>query len=372
MSTPENPHYIPNGDLARTWLLGGLFFLGAMGFLALGSTILIPIFLGFFLSAVFAPPVELLMRLRVPQGLAAGLVVITFCVSVGGILSVIYAPAAEWQERAPELVSQIQEKLYPLRETIQRVQDTADQIEQATEIAPNDNEPQSAPQQQEPPLLTRLFTQARVVFGQAIASVIIAFFLLASRQRFFSQRLLATFGGTGRRLRVGIREAARLMTHYISTISLINAGVGILSGLVVYATGLPNPILWGVVVMLLSFIPYIGPAASLLGISLVSFLTFDDWWQIALPIFGFAAIHFVEGEFVTPAVLGRQMSLHPVWIIISILLWGRIWGLAGAFLAVPILLTVVTITRKVLLQEQENNARENGSTEGLDAMVGSA
>ena len=335
-------------ELIRTWLLAGIFVVMGMTVLTLMSVVFIPIFMAFFLSAVLKWPVSALMRVRVPRGASAALVLLLFCSAVVSVSSVIYAPGAEWRERLPELLDRLEEKLNPLRETLEEVQESAGQIEDATRIGPDAGAPQAGAQQ-ESTLLKRVFDQARVLVGQILATVILTFFLLATELPLIPDRLLAALGGPGRRLRSSIGEAAEKMSRYMSTVSVINLCVGAMAGGMIYFLELSSPILWFVVVTFLNFIPYLGPVVSVLAITALSFLTFDSWLEISIPVLFFITIHFLEGQFVTPMVLGRMMTLHPVAILISVVIWGWMWGLAGLFLAVPILLTGTIISRKVFL-----------------------
>ena len=334
----------------RNWMLGGLFLIAVMSVLTLMSVVFVPIFMALFLSAVLSPPVRFLTKLKIPRGAAAGLVLLAFCLAVGALGTVVYSPAAELRTRIPEIAVQIQERLYSLRQAIEEVQETAEEIERATEIAPETDPPIVAPPE-EPPFLARVFAQARVLIGQAVATTILTLFLLSSTRSFVPDRVFAALGDTGRRLRTSIAEASLQMTRYVSIVVLINTGVGILAGLIALLTGLPNPLLWFVVVTLLSFVPYFGPAVSIVAFAAVAFVTFDSWWEVLVPVLLLAGVHFLEGELVTPMIMGRMMVLHPVSIIASVMIWGWMWGLAGAFLAVPILLTSAIVVRKVLLGE---------------------
>jgi len=345
-----------NREEFRNWALGGLLLLATMTVLTVMSVVFIPIFLALFLAAVLEPAVRLLTRLKIPRGVAAIFVLLMFGFGIGAIGSVVYSPAAEWRTRIPQIAAQIQERLYPLRQTIEEVQATAEELDRATDITPDDESAVAAPPD-EPPFLARLFAQARVVTAQVLATAILTLFLLSSSKPFIPNRFLAALGNTGRRLKASVSEASIQMTRYISIVALINTAVGALAGLIAYVTGLPNPLLWFVLVTLLNFVPYFGPAVSVLAFAAVAFVSFDSWFEILVPVVSVVAIHFLEGELVTPMILGRTMIIHPVSIVASVMIWGWMWGLAGAFLAVPILLTSVIIVRKVLVGESQNPAR---------------
>lgn len=139
------------------------------------------------------------------------------------------------------------------------------------------------------------------------------------------------------------REARIQISYYLLVITLINIVLGCLISLVAWATGLPNPLVWGVSGALLNYIPYLGPAINIGIVALVSLLSFDTISQILLPPLLLLGINIIEGQVVQPLTVGRVFTINPVIIFLSIILWGWLWGIAGVFMAVPILM-IVTIT----------------------------
>jgi predicted PurR-regulated permease PerM len=339
-------------NIVRNWLLGGLLLLATLTVLGVGSTVFIPVFMALFLAVVLRIPVQFFTSLRVPQTLATVLVLVLFCGSVLAISSAIYEPAAQWSTRVPELVNRLEEKIDPIRRALVKAQKSAEQIGKVTDIAPKAPAPQVVVKDEQG-ALSKVFEQSRILLAQIIATIILTFFLLSTDAPVISDRLLASFGGTGRRLRLSVAECMQQMARYMGIMALINIGVGLLTGMIALVAGLPNPMLWAVAATLFNFVPYLGPVAIAIAIAAVSLLTFDNWWQVWAPVLAFIAVHFFEGEFFTPIILGRMMTLHPVAIVISVLVWGWMWGLAGAFLAVPILLASVVITRKVVIGDAE-------------------
>ena len=351
--------------ILRNWLLGGLLLLATITVLGVASAVFIPIFMALFLAVVLRTPVQLFTHLRVPQTVAAILVLVLFCGSVFAISTAIYEPASQWSTRVPELVDSVEQKVDPIRRALARAQKSAEQIGKVTDIAPKPPARQVVVKD-DPGLLSKLFEQSRILVAQIVATIVLTFFLLATDRPLISDRVLASFGGTGRRLRLSFAECMHQMSRYMGIMALINIGVGLLTGGIAWAAGLPNPMLWAVAAGLFNFVPYLGPIAIALAIAAVSLLTFDTWWEISAPVAAFMGLHFFEGEFFTPFVLGRMTTLHPVAIVISILIWGWMWGLAGAFLAVPILLAGVVITRKVVIANTEPRVAETHDKERVE------
>ena len=113
-----------------------------------------------------------------------------------------------------------------------------------------------------------------------------------------------------------------------------------LTGIALHLLGMPNPILWGVMVALFNYVPYIGPAISGTVLTVVAFITFDDVGDVLLVPLVYFTLETIEGQFITPVLTGRSLTLNPVMIFLSMLLWGWIWGVVGALMAVPILMTL--------------------------------
>ena len=119
--------------------------------------------------------------------------------------------------------------------------------------------------------------------------------------------------------------------------------------------GMPNPLLWGVSTAILNFIPYVGPAINLTLIALVSLLTFDKPIAILLPPLILLGLNIIEGQFIQPLIVGHMLTINPIIVFIFIIFWGWLWGVAGIFMAVPILVVAKTIISQNLEQDQINS-----------------
>jgi predicted PurR-regulated permease PerM len=126
------------------------------------------------------------------------------------------------------------------------------------------------------------------------------------------------------------------MSRYLAAVTLINLLLGAAVALSMQLLQMPNPILWGTMVAVLNFAPYIGALVSAAVLTLAALTTFPDVAK-ALAVPGtFLALTIMEGQVITPAVLGRRMALSPAIVFISVIIWGWLWGIAGALMAVPI------------------------------------
>lgn len=335
--------------LWRTWLLVAIFLAGALTLLTIAAAIAVPVFMAAFIAAVLRSPVRGLMRTKLPRQVAAFLVIVMFSGLVVGAAVSLYGPASVWAAEVPKLVTKVEKKLYPLKRTIAEAQNTAEQIEKAADLGSNQPRPVVVSQ---PTLLQRLLDTSRAVMVQVVITVLLAFFMLAYPIRPIPDELIERMGERGTMLRDAFGEIEQKMSDYMGTMTVINLTVGALTGVIMYAFGLPSPVLWGAIAAVLGFVPYIGPILTAGAIAGVSILTFNDWPAILAPVGAYLVIHFIESELVTPMVIGRMMTLHPVAIVLSVLVWGWMWGLAGAFLAIPILVATMITIRAVVGREQ--------------------
>ena len=179
-------------------------------------------------------------------------------------------------------------------------------------------------------------------------TVLLLFFLLVS-----GDLLLMRFVEVLPRLRDRARvlaisqEIESSLSAYLGTISLMNAAVGVATGLVAYASGISDPVLWGTLAFLLNYVPILGPLSGIIVLFLVGLLTFDALWRAVIPAGLYLAIHLLEGEMVTPMLLARRFVLNPVLVIISLVFWYWMWGVAGALLAVPLLAAAKIICDRI-------------------------
>jgi predicted PurR-regulated permease PerM len=179
------------------------------------------------------------------------------------------------------------------------------------------------------------------VIVSAGATLVLLFFVLASGDLFMRKlvRVLPTLEDKKTAVAVA-RTIQSAMARYLFTITCINIAVGAIIAIAMQLLGMPNPLLWGVMVALFKYVPYIGPAASGTVLTVVAFLTFEDVGDVLLVPLVFFTIDTIEGQFVTPYLTGRSLTLNPVMIFLSMLLWGWIWGVIGTLMAVPILMTL--------------------------------
>ena len=187
--------------------------------------------------------------------------------------------------------------------------------------------------------------------GSLLATVVVVaallFFLLARGDRFLEKLVALSPTWRDKRNVVALmNDIQQSISRYLLTITCINAGLGLAIGIAMWAIGLPNPALWGVMAFLLNYIPFVGAAAGACLVFVVALIEWDVAYALVAPG-AYLAVNVVEANLVTPALLGRSTNLNPVAILLSLTLWGWMWGLGGVFLAIPLLVVAKIICEHI-------------------------
>jgi len=298
--------------------------------------VVLPLVLAILLAVVLSPVVRWLQGFRLPSPLAAACVVTAFAAAVGFGIYTIADPAIDWIERAPQTLHQVERRLRTVKASMLEARMAADTVE---EIARVDGQaPPPEVTVKEPSLAARMVDITRTALLQAAEVVILLYFLLACGGSFL--RRLVTMQG---RLRAQIRfvrmttEIEREISNFLLTTTCINVGLGLATALAMWLLQMPNPLLWGALAAVLNFVPYLGSFVTLIVLTGVAILTIDPLPRALLVPAIFLALATLEGQFVTPMVVGRRMSLSPLVIAIALLAGGWIWGPVGLLLSVPLL-----------------------------------
>jgi predicted PurR-regulated permease PerM len=188
------------------------------------------------------------------------------------------------------------------------------------------------------------------VLFTTLTTILLVYFLLASGDLFLRKLVQAT-----PRLRDKIRtvEVAhnlqREISTYFGTITLINTGLGLVTGMAMWLLGMPTPLVFGVMVALLNFLPYLGPALASIILAAVAIVTFDTPQAMILPPVVYLVLHAIEGQLVVPFVLGRRMAVNPVILFLWVLIFTWVWGAPGTVIAVPMLVAVRISAERIAL-----------------------
>jgi predicted PurR-regulated permease PerM len=290
------------------------------------------------LALVLSPVVRGLRRRGIPEPVSAVLLVVFVLAGLGASIYGLSGPLSKWVDDAPSIAAQVQQRFASMRGPIQKIVEASGHVEQ---MAKRPDQTVQKVVVEEPGLLTRAATGLPSVATHIGVTLILLLFLLASGDMFYEKlvKSLPTFGDKIRGVKIA-RDVEREISRYLLTVTLINIGLGIAIFLAMYATGLPNPSLWGMMAAIFNFIPYIGAFTGLALVSIVSVVSFDTLYDAMWPPLAFAGITLVEGQFLSPMLVGRRLELNVVAVFVAVAFWSWIWGLIGAFMAVPMLVTV--------------------------------
>jgi predicted PurR-regulated permease PerM len=313
----------------------GIFVVVFLFALWAAAAIVVPTTAAIVLGLALGPMVDWLIRRRVPAYAAAGLLVLAVLLVVHLTLAAFALPLIAWIDRAPEIVATMREKLAPLRMLMAQVQQITDAVETASGMG-GDGEASSGGSLG---MLLSAAALAPVVIAQMVLFIGALFFFLATRRVLRAAALGVCLTRPARLLAAGtLARVEEALSGYFAVIAVVNVGLGIATGLMCWALGLPTPALWGALATVLNFAPYVGPAlltVILFGVGLVSL---DTMTSAMMPPLAFLALTTLEGQLITPAVLGQRLTMNPLMIFLAIAFWMWLWGPAGAFVAVPLLL----------------------------------
>jgi len=335
-SDPSRISDIFNGSMnVRSIALSGLFILAVMYTLYFARAIFIPVAFALLLNLLLAPAVGALKRIHVPREVGAGIVLAVLIAFISATVYFFYQPASDWVDKAPQDFRQVEKKLRVLKEPVEKVSEATKSVEKITNVE-NEQEDKSVEVKQPGLMNVLLYQTWEFVFGLA-TMLILLYFLLASGDLFLRKviNILPKLHNKKQAVEIA-RHVERVISTYLYTIVAINFCLGGLIGGSMYLLGMPNPFLWGVLAGLLNFILYLGPTVGITIVALVASITFDSFYQILLPPLAYFIINGLEGNFITPMILGRRLLLNPVVIFLALLFWGWIWGIPGALIAVPI------------------------------------
>lgn len=320
--------------------LTALLVLAVFYTLYFARAILLPVVLAVLLALVLSPVVKALARIRIPAPLGAAAVVLVLLFGIGYGVARLAEPAAQWIERAPATLGELEMKLLKLKKSVEGVSKAAQKVEEIATVDAQPKQKQQKVQVAAPSLAGRLLSGTQTFLASAAATIVLLYFLLAAGEAFLFRtvQLMPTLADKKRAVAM-VRTIESDMVRYLSTATCINAGLGAVTAVTMYVLGMPNPVLWGVMVALLNYVPFLGPFVGLIVLTIVAILTFDTIGDAMLVPSVFSVLVILEGQILTPYILGRNLTLHPVMVLIAMLLWGWLWGVVGALMAVPILMT---------------------------------
>jgi predicted PurR-regulated permease PerM len=272
---------------------------------------------------------------KIPELAGAALVLMALLGTAGYGVVKLSGPAAAWIDKAPETLRQIERKVGFLSKPVKGANQAVEELKKIRSMGA-----EKKPEVEiKPTGITDAFlTGTREVFVKSSIMFILLYFLLGSGDLFLRKFIKLSPKLQKKKQIVRItRDLERHISRYLYTVTVINLFMGIFVGIGMYLIGMPNPLLWGVMAGFLVFLPYIGPLIGISIVTIVAFLTFDSIGRVLLAPAIYIALETLQGQIVTPMVLGLRFTLNPVAIFLWLIFWGWMWGITGAVLAFPLL-----------------------------------
>lgn len=339
-SHTELPPVIRRNEFVA-FALAGLLLIAIVTVLYVGKAFFLPVVMAFVTGTMLSPAASLLERIKVPRGLGAVLIVVAVTAVVAFVVALIASPAMEWSTRLPELGAQLKDRLHVFDRPLALWRELQVMVG-GSEGLPSLQLPKFEWVQPTLEFLSPTFTEFLLFFVTLI--------LFIASWRDLRRALIMTFSDHDARLRT-LRILNEIEVHlgnYLLTVTLINVGVGVATGIVCAVIGMPNPAGLGALAATLNFIPIIGPIAMfavLVVVGLVAFPTIGGGLMAAL---AFGGITFLEGHFVTPTIIGRRLALNALAVLLALAFWTWLWGPMGAFLSSPLLIVALILKEHLL------------------------
>jgi predicted PurR-regulated permease PerM len=272
--------------------------------------------------------------------------VVVLCLLVavaGNVFFQLGRPALTWMNDAPQHMIDLRRRVQKMIPRITRFSEAAAAVKNL-----GANEPE---QKMEPTIefndsrRTTAFINWTGSFLAEMGETLVVLYLMLASGDLFSKKLvhmMPTLQHKERAIEIN-REVQQNISNYLFSVSVINIGLGAVVGAGLFFMGVPNPLMWGMLVAILNFIPYFGPVVGITLLATVGLLTFDTLWAGLLPPAWYLLLHLLEANLITPMLLGRRFTLNPVVIFVSLIFWTWLWGVPGALLSVPILVSIKVI-----------------------------
>lgn len=310
------------------------------------QNLLLPIVVAFLSALVLSPIVRTLKRSGIHESISAFLLVVLFAGVFGLTVYSLSGPISQWIEEAPRIGQELRTKLKTLRRPMEQIDAAQKQLEDATQGTTDPRVQEVAVR--EPGLLSKVAQGVPNIFAGAAVTFVLLLFLLASGDMFYEKlvRVLPTLTDRKRGLRIAY-DIEREVSRYLLTITIINFALGAVIGAGLFVLGMPNPILWGLIAALLNFVPYIGAITGMAVVSVVAMVSFPTVGHALLAPAFYMFCSAIEGQFITPALVGRRLQINAIAVFLAIVFWGWIWGVIGVFVAVPMLIVVKVFCRHI-------------------------
>lgn len=321
----------------------GIFMLLLIAAVELARPILLPAVSGIVIGLMLGPIANRASKLGIPSTVTSIALLALVVIVVYLVIILLATPIVEWIGKAPEVGALLRQKLAFLDRPLNALEGLRKAVAPQGDALKVDTGTS---------LLTPVVTFVTPAIGQVVIFIGTLFFFLIGRIA-LRRHLVQFFDGREARLRVIriLNDVESNLTDYLSVVAVINLAVGLAAMGVAFVVGLPNPMAWGVLGFVLNFVPYLGAVIMQLVMFGVGIVTFPTLGQAVLAPLLYLAFTTLEGHFITPAVMGKRLTLSPLTVFLALVFWTWMWGPVGAFLAVPLLIVGLVAMHHVFPRE---------------------
>lgn len=339
---PNAPPSTPRPRSSAAMVVLATIACGAVLWLAQG--LILPVLLSMFFALIGNPIIRVLRRLWIPRFLGALLVIVGGLFLAGALGNQLIEPAGEWMKQAPKELKELAPKLRAMTKPVQEANRAAESFARAA--GGESKPPQIVFTEVNQPY--KVLTTTPRMLASVLAVVLLTFFFMVYGENLQRNAIALLHSRQQKKLTVEILQSVEgELSRYVLTISVINVIVGLVFAGSLYFLGfaLPEALLWGTMAALLNYAPYVGPLIGIAVMLLIGLTEFDGV-EALLPAGIYLLLHTLEGQLVTPIVLGRRMRLSPLVLILGLMVFGSLWGIIGLLLAVPLLVCVKLILER--------------------------
>jgi predicted PurR-regulated permease PerM len=336
----EAPPVIRRAEVVA-FALVALLIICVVAVLWAAKAFFLPVVMAFVVGTMLSPLANFLEQHRIPRSFGAVLIVTTVGAGATLMIGLISSPLMDWSSHLPELASRLKDKLHIFDRPLALWQELQHMVG-ASDALTSLQIPKFDWVQPTIEFLSPTFTEFLLFFATLL--------LFIASWKDLRRALIMTFADHDARLRM-LRILNEIEVHlgnYLLTVTMINAGVGIATGIVCAITNMPNPAGLGALAATLNFIPIIGPVAMFVILAIVGIIALPTIGAAVMAPMAFVGIAFMEGHFITPTIIGRRLALNALAVFLGLAFWTWLWGPMGGFLSSPILIVALILKEHLM------------------------
>jgi len=334
---------VPVSVVKTPWVQIVLMVLGAIAFLYFARPVILPVILAGIAGMALKPLIRWLSWCHIPPALSAAVVVSLLVTVIFIGFFQLGRPAMAWMNDAPQHMAELRQRVQKLVPRLARFSEAAEAV---NNLGASVEEKKKAPavEVKDSRGTSSVLNWTGTLLVGIGETLVLLYLLLASGDLFLQKlvHVMPTWREKKRAVEIN-HEIQQSISNYLFSVSLINIGLGVVVSVGLYFMGVPNAAMWGMLVAILNFVPYFGPIVGVSLLAIVGLLNFDKLSQGLLPAAWYLLLHLLESNLITPVLLGRRFTLNPVAVFISLMFWTWLWGVPGALLSVPILVSVKVV-----------------------------